>query len=630
MHSVDSTATIRKPLHWGVAAPDRPVFGLNEIDKQFRKSLTRSADESDVYRELLELGVMLTNAVEARYFTCDKSNKLPVVKYQSAAERSETLQKPLSESEAATDDLALKVMPGGTTQVSKTNDFLVIGVPVFNEDQQPSVGALVFRLVAHAKSVEPFVVAAQLVASNLEKYHQLAKLQRSNLEVETTSVMIDLFERWVELDSVDEACLLLVNELKKVIACDLIAVGTSQGRTGKVVNVAAISGSARIERQSNDAMGFKKAMEECLALKRCVRWPNSMECSPSGLVGHKSLVEQNRYQNVVSFPIPKSDDQDAFLGVITFANYVESKWFTIDSMMSAVLSPVSKGIESVNKAQGGRTRKYVNWLRHNASWRNLVVSAALVTFLGLVLFWPIDHRIGCDCTVEPTTRRFVVAPYQGTLQKSNVQVGDLVQRGQILATMDAQDIQWELSTLKAKRAQAIKSIDSNLSQQNVGQMQIDQLEVKRLDLEIQILEEKLDRLELKAPFDGIVLRGDLADVEGGRVDLGDTLFELTPSDRLHLKINLDEADFQFVALGNRVEFWLSSLHDHFTGIVKHISPQAQLINNQNVFVLEVEIDRCTEVRPGMAGTAHVLSSPKTIGWIYICQPFHELRNWLRR
>src|SRR5581483_4853647 len=93
-------------------------------------------------------------------------------------------------------------------------------------------------------------------------------------------------------------------------------------------------------------------------------------------------------------------------------------------------------------------------------WRRLATAAAIAS---LVLAVPLEYRISCSFTLEPVSRRFVAAPFEGIFEKSLVKPGDMVQRGQLLARMDGREVRWELAGLDADRSRADKSRDSNLA-----------------------------------------------------------------------------------------------------------------------------------------------------------------------
>ena len=58
---------------------------------------------------------------------------------------------------------------------------------------------------------------------------------------------------------------------------------------------------------------------------------------------------------------------------------------------------------------------------------------------------------------------------------------------------------------------------------------------------------------MTAPFDGIIVSGDLSQSLGSPVERGQVLFEVAPLDGYRIVLRVDERDIPYVALGQRGE-----------------------------------------------------------------------------
>ncbi len=150
-------------------------------------------------------------------------------------------------------------------------------------------------------------------------------------------------------------------------------------------------------------------------------------------------------------------------------------------------------------------------------------------------------------------RRFIAAPFEGILEKSLVEPGEVVKQNQILALMDAREISLAISetTAELKRSEVKRNVQ--LAKQDQGAAQMAALEKERLDLKLQLLQSRNKKLEIKSPVRGIVLRGDQKRAEGMPVTLGQNLFEVAPLDKMVVEVAIPERDITEAKAGQKVK-----------------------------------------------------------------------------
>ncbi len=213
---------------------------------------------------------------------------------------------------------------------------------------------------------------------------------------------------------------------------------------------------------------------------------------------------------------------------------------------------------------------------------------AIIVILVGVLCVPCPHRIRCQCEIQPVTRRFVPAPYDGQLQEVLVKPGDVVQTGQVLARMDAREIEWKLSAQDAEYKRVSKQHDASMAARETAAAQMAKLEMERLAIERKLLQQRLKHLEITSPVDGIVLSGDPSQLEGARLSVGQTLFETGPLQAMCVELLVPDADITFVQEGNNASARLEALpHRRFTGTIDRISPRSEARDGKNVFLAEL-------------------------------------------
>jgi len=243
---------------------------------------------------------------------------------------------------------------------------------------------------------------------------------------------------------------------------------------------------------------------------------------------------------------------------------------------------------------------------------------------------PVPYSVNCDCELQPVTRRFVAAPFEGALEKAFVEVGDPVRADQLLARMDGKEVRWEQAGNIAEYERAAKERDAHLADQKFGEAQVAKLEMDRLTLTTRLLEHRNDHLEIRSPIDGIVVSGELKRAEGVRLAMGQTLFEVAPLDQMIVEVEIPEAELAHVTAGAATTMRLEAFPGQkLEGTLKRICPRAELRRKQQVFVGEIALANDTgQFRPGMRGRVSIPAGHALLGWRLFHRAWQKLQLWL--
>jgi multidrug efflux pump subunit AcrA (membrane-fusion protein) len=236
------------------------------------------------------------------------------------------------------------------------------------------------------------------------------------------------------------------------------------------------------------------------------------------------------------------------------------------------------------------------------------------------------YRISADARIQPITRRFVAAPFAGTLECTLVSPGDVVAQADVLARIDAREIQWELDGLLAEYRRVTKTRDSALANRQVAEAQLAKLEMDRIELRTQLLEHRIRHLEIKSPIDGVVVSGDLAKAEGAPLTMGQSLFEIAPLGEMLVEVAVPEDEIQYVLTGQEVVLRLDAYADSkWTANISKIHPRAEMCDDRNVFIVEFVLhDAGGILRPGMKGRAKITGPRRTLAWNWFHRPYEKL------
>jgi multidrug efflux pump subunit AcrA (membrane-fusion protein) len=149
--------------------------------------------------------------------------------------------------------------------------------------------------------------------------------------------------------------------------------------------------------------------------------------------------------------------------------------------------------------------------------------------------------------------------------------------------------------------------------------------------EMDLLDARLARTTLAAPFSGLVVSGDLSQRLGGAVEQGEVLFEVTPLDAYRVILKVDERRIADVTVGQSGTLVLSSLPDNrYPFIIDKITPITKAEDGRNYFRVEAHLQQIdNSLRPGMEGVGKIdIDRRKLIGiWARDFVEWLQLTLW---
>ncbi|QDV71160.1 macrolide transporter subunit MacA [Rosistilla carotiformis] len=299
-------------------------------------------------------------------------------------------------------------------------------------------------------------------------------------------------------------------------------------------------------------------------------------------------------------------------------------------LIDSLSRPLGARLATIQRHQPGRIDRAIATVRETfANSRSSVAIAGSMLLIFGMLF-PVHYNVRCDCALQPVSRRLVAAPFDGSLEKSFVDPGDLVDENTLLARISARELNWELAGLKAELNRSNKERQVSLAKQDYAASQIAQLDSQQVNHRLQLIESRIEHLDIRSPFKGVVIAGDIKQVEGAPLETGQTLFEIAPVGAMIVELMIPESDFAYVRPQMPVQLRLHAFPtQRIEGRVEHIHPKAEVIENENVFVAKIRIEDAHAIyRPGMHGRAKIQSDRRPLAWVLFHKPWSSLMMWL--
>lgn len=418
----------------------------------------------------------------------------------------------------------------------------------------------------------------------------------------------------------------LAAEVKNRFLFDLAAVGLVQ-RGG--VTISAVSGMDELRASNPGTVLITAAMEECLDAGDIVSY--GLDVDENARL-HAQWSEAIGGASVASFPMYSDGEIVAVVavardarGILRRAQVVElAEKMAEYGPLVPLAREASRSVAShIGNAIGARARTAVG----NGRRRTVVgflLAALVVTWF---IFGQLPYSFTVPCVVRATSHRTVSCPRDGTLKELYVRPGDVVSKGQLLASLDALVDIMERNRLRAEIAALQAQADQALAERDAGQERVLRAHTDSMKAQLVAVEHSIAQAEIRAPEAGIILNGDLREQLGSRITRGAELFELTRMERTIVVLKIPENLMIDAREQLHVVFSPSARpEDEFEVIDLNIHPTSTVIDGKNVFLAEARtVTALHHLAVGMEGVAHVDAGYRGAWWVLT----HRITDWLK-
>jgi multidrug resistance efflux pump len=441
--------------------------------------------------------------------------------------------------------------------------------------------------------------------------------------------LVEVIAAGLEQQHFTAAATSAATELSRALAGSRVAIGFTRGGRARVD---ALSHSARFAGNASLIHAIESAMDEALDQRAVIACPGPAEDTPRVIHGHQALTEFPGSGSVCTVPFGdetgmygaitvERENTDGFdrpsvelceavaalVGPILQAKRLEDRWLAVKAMDSA------GGL--LRRLFGPRHLKLKLWT---------AALLALATFLAIVTG---TYHVSAPVTLESRLQRVMVSPRDGYLAEAPVRAGDVVREGELMASLATDELDLERLKRVSEREQLLQEYAKALATGDRAEARILKAQERQVDAQLALLDAQLARSRLLAPFEGVVMEGDLSQALGAVVERGQTLFQLAPLEDQRVIVEVDERDVAALRPGQTGELRLTSIADESLPIiVERVSPLSTAEDGRNYFRVESRLEHADDgLRPGMQGVARIAIEERRLAWIWT----HELVDWLR-
>jgi len=353
-------------------------------------------------------------------------------------------------------------------------------------------------------------------------------------------------------------------------------------------------------------------------------------CQVQGLVGVLSvpLFSDGRIRGVLvcerSMPSSLVDRQALPADEIRGESFTAHEQSWLEALAQAVTPVLRLHYRSIQPWY----ESLVMWLRalpirlRDPAERNLraIVGGGLAVTIYLMV-WPFTEAVTADASLEAINQRVVETPMDAYVQSLSVRPGDIVKRGALLAELSNDDLAASVQTVEASLVQFRENVRLAVASGQRSKVSAATDALNQNQMHLTLLQQKMQRLRIAAPFDGIVIRAAMPNMLGERVSRGQWLFQLSPGLDWRVVLQVPEYQVSKIRRGQAAQLRLSSMPDReIPLVIDKIIPVA--VSNGSETIVKYEVQARPQglsaampgLRPGFEGVVRIELSERPLLW----------------
>lgn len=429
------------------------------------------------------------------------------------------------------------------------------------------------------------------------------------------------------------ASMLLCNELRARTASSTVALGTYGGHQVKLV---ALSNTKKFNRREPRLAALAFAMEECAEQDEEIQAPR-----PEGesfiAYEHAKYLRDAGEEFVLSLPVRA---EGRVIAVVTLERsglaYSEAEQLAL----RMICDLASRRLFELWIARGLGIPRRMRQLRSGLAWvfgvRHTWAKLAVLLVLGLLAFvclYPWFYRVEATFELRADRAVHISSTIDGYLAAVHVQPGDVVAAGTTLLELDTLDLELLENEALAKIARLQTDADHARAVGNPAQSRLALAEVEEEQARLSRIRRQIELASIRAPWDGVIIEGDLRERIGSPVAQGDGLLRISALEGLYVRLEIPERSIHEVYDKETGELAFASRPEtKYTFVIDRIEPVAATRPEGSVFLARARIEGEPETwwRPGMTGVAKIDVGERRLIWVLTHKfvDFVRLKLWI--
>ena len=488
------------------------------------------------------------------------------------------------------------------------------------------------RLNASPASAREISRRLLLAADAPASYQERRIAHESRTQVESFAGALDLVVVINQSRRFLPAAMAFCNEIAARLSCERTSIGWNEKG---YIELSATSHVDRFDRKSDAVQQLEAAMEEAFDQDADIVVPSG----PAGAAvtrDHQIFARAHDSRYMCSLPLRLDDGPVSVLTcertTAPFSEREVQHLRLFCDLAARRLSDLKRWDRWIGARLAAGARDSLGRLiGFEHTWLKVIAILGAV-LLAVLLFGRVPYHVSAPVTLRTDDVAVLSAPFDGHIEKVDVRVGDSVQEGQELLTLDQTDLLLSEAQIVAERESYQAELAKARASFSLADMRIAQAHVDQASARYDQARYHLDESVIRAPISGIIVEGDLRERVGLPVHQGDTLIKVARVDQLYARLEVSERDIRELQNARGGEIALTARPQETARVVvTRIEPEAVTKNTGNVFVVDCGFPAGPAAwwRPGMTGVAKLDVGSRRLLWILTHRTgdFLRLRLW---
>jgi hypothetical protein len=462
------------------------------------------------------------------------------------------------------------------------------------------------------------LVRLNLSADVPESYqlNEMARIARA--DVEKFAVALDLMAAVNAEKRFLAAALAFCNGLATRFACDRVSLGWL---TGGYVKLAAISRTERFNRQMAAAQLLEAAMDECLDQDEEILWP-APDAANVVVRDHEKFSREQNVPQVGSLPLR----QDGKAVAVLTCERPAPPFSPVElQQLRLCCDQATRRLADLHRRDRWLGARLAAWTKEQLAvvvgpkhtWAK-VTSLLGALLLAALFFVQIPYRVEGNFVLKSDDVSFRTAPFDGFIERVFVRPGDIVKAGDSLLKLATREIELEEFAAQADWGRYQREAEKARATNGLAEMRVALALADQSKARLDLVRYRLGEATIKAPFDGVLVEGDLRERLAAPVKQGDALMKIARVENLYVEAEVNERDVHEILGKQRGEIaFVSQPNLKFPIRIVKVDPAAFPRADGSVFLVRCEFEKGLEAwwRPGMSGLCKLSVEQRTLWWI---------------
>lgn len=467
-----------------------------------------------------------------------------------------------------------------------------------------------------------------LAGSVPESYQMNQAVAQAGADVQKFALALDLMVGVNAEKRFLAAALAFCNGLATAFRCERVSLGWLEAG---YIRLRAISRTEKFDRKMAAATALETALDEALDQDEEILWP-----VPEGATfvtrDHARFAGQHEPGNVCSLPLRLDGQPIAAI----MCERREAGFSPVEvQQLRLCCDQAARRLADLHRTDrwfGARlaaTAKEqlaaVVGPKHTWAKVTTVFIAALIAALFLVR---VPYRVEGNFVLKSDDVSFRTAPFDSYIEQVFVRPGDAVKAGDRLVKLMTRELELEERDALAGLGRFQREAEKARATNGLAEMRIALALAEQSQARLEAVRYRLGEAMIRAPFDGVVVEGDLRERLAAPVKQGDALLKIARLEHLYAEAAVNERDIHEILDRQRGEIaFVSQPRLKFAVRLVKLEPAAFPRAEANVFLVRCEFVEGVQPwwRPGMSGLCKLSVERRSLWWILT----HRTADFLR-